>query len=228
VGEIPLDIQNKLLRVLQEKRYERVGGDVTRRANVRIVAATNRDLKKAVAAGRFREDLYYRLNVFPIQVPPLRERMDDIPLLAKHCVELSTRELKCAKPRLTRAAVTHLQSYDWPGNVRELRNVIERAVILARGGVLDFDLPITGQAAPPARPGPKTDSSAGNPAAQPKFLTEVEVELFERDNLLHALEAANWKISGPDSAAELMGLKPTTLLSRMTKWGLKRPEREPS
>jgi DNA-binding NtrC family response regulator len=225
VGEIPLDIQNKLLRVLQEKRYERVGGDVTRRANVRIVAATNRDLKKAVAAGRFREDLYYRLNVFPIQVPPLRERMDDIPLLAKHCVELSTRELKCAKPRLTRAAVTHLQSYDWPGNVRELRNVIERAVILARGGVLDFDLPITGQAAPPARPGPKTDSSAGNPAAQPRFLTEVEVELFERDNLLHALEAANWKISGPDSAAELMGLKPTTLLSRMTKWGLKRPER---
>ena len=104
VGEIPLDIQNKLLRVLQEKRYERVGDDRTRRANVRIVAATNRDLKKAAAAGKFREDLYYRLNVFPIQVPPLRERMDDIPLLAKHFVELSARELKCAKPRLTRAA----------------------------------------------------------------------------------------------------------------------------
>ena len=131
VGEIPLDIQNKLLRVLQEKRYERVGDDRTRRADVRIVAATNRDLKKAAAAGRFREDLYYRLNVFPIQVPPLRERMDDIPLLAKHFVELSARELKCAKPRLTRAAVTQLQSYDWPGNVRELRNVVERAVILA-------------------------------------------------------------------------------------------------
>ncbi len=227
VGEIPLDIQNKLLRVLQEKRYERVGGDVTRRANVRIVAATNRNLKKAVAAGRFREDLYYRLNVFPIQVPPLRERMDDIPLLAKHCVELSTRELKCAKPRLTRAAVTMLQSYDWPGNVRELRNVIERAVILARGGALDFDLPITGQAAPVAQPSPRADSSVGS-AGQPKFLTEVEVERFERDNLVAALEAANWKISGPDSAAELMGLKPTTLLSRMTKWGLKRPERAPS
>ena len=227
VGEIPLDIQNKLLRVLQEKRYERVGGDVTRRADVRIVAATNRDLKKAVAAGRFREDLYYRLNVFPIQVPPLRERMDDIPLLAKHFVELSAKELKCAKPRLTRAAVTQLQNYDWPGNVRELRNVIERAVILARGGALDFDLPITGQAAPVAQPSPRADSSAGS-AGQPKFLTEVEVERFERDNLLHALEAANWKISGPDSAAELMGLKPTTLLSRMTKWGLKRPERAPS
>ena len=148
---------------------------VTRRADVRIVAATNRDLKKAVAAGRFREDLYYRLNVFPIQVPPLRERMDDIPLLAKHFVELSTRELKCAKPRLTRAAVAKLQNYDWPGNVRELRNVIERAVILARGGALDFDLPITGQPAPAARPSPRADSSAGQPSAQPKFLTEAEL-----------------------------------------------------
>jgi transcriptional regulator with GAF, ATPase, and Fis domain len=222
VGEIPLDIQNKLLRILQEKRYERVGDDRTRRANVRIVAATNRDLKKAAAAGRFREDLFYRLNVFPIQVPPLRDRMDDIPLLAKHFVELSARELKCAKPRLTRAAVTRLQSYDWPGNVRELCNVVARSVILARGGALEFDLPISNQAAPAARPIPR---AAGNPA-QPKFLTEVEVERFERDNLVLALEAANWKISGRDSAAELLGVKPTTLLSRMTKWGLKRPERE--
>ncbi len=222
VGEIPLDIQNKLLRILQEKRYERVGDDRTRRADVRIVAATNRDLKKAVAAGRFREDLFYRLNVFPIQVPPLRDRMDDIPLLAKHFVDLSAKELKCAKPRLTRAAVTQLQSYDWPGNVRELRNVIERSVILARGGALEFDLPITGQAAPPAQPSPQ---AAGSPA-QPKFLTEVELERFVRDNLVLALEAANWKISGRDSTAELLGLKPTTLLSRMTKWGLKKPERE--
>jgi transcriptional regulator with GAF, ATPase, and Fis domain len=153
--------------------------------------------------------------------------MDDIPLLAKHFVEISAKELKCAKPRLTRAAVTKLQSYDWPGNVRELRNVVERAVILARGGVLEFDLPITGQAAPVARSSPRADSSAGS-AAQPKFLTEVELERFERDNLVQALEAANWKISGPDSAAELLGVKPTTLLSRMTKWGLKRPERGPS
>jgi DNA-binding NtrC family response regulator len=227
VGEIPLDIQNKLLRVLQEKRYERVGDDRTRRANVRILAATNRDLKKAAAAGRFREDLYYRLNVFPIQVPPLRERTDDIPLLARHFVELSAKDLKCAKPRLTQAAVARLQNYDWPGNVRELRNVIERAVILARGGVLEFDLPITGQAAPVARPNPPSASPAGS-VAQPKFLTEAEVERFERDNLVRALEAANWKISGRDSAAELLGVKPTTLLSRMTKWRLKRPESAPS
>jgi len=227
VGEIPLDIQNKLLRVLQEKRYERVGDDRTRRANVRILAATNRDLKKAAAAGRFRKDLYYRLNVFPIQVPPLRERTDDIPLLARHFVELSAKDLKCAKPRLTQAAVARLQNYDWPGNVRELRNVIERAVILARGGVLEFDLPITGQAAPVARPNPPSASPAGS-VAQPKFLTEAEVERFERDNLVRALEAANWKISGRDSAAELLGVKPTTLLSRMTKWRLKRPESAPS
>src|SRR5213593_712590 len=142
IGEVTLEMQSKLLRVLQEKRYERVGDDRTRQADVRIVAATNRDLKKETAAGRFREDLYYRLNVFPIHVVPLRKRMDDIPLLAKHFVELSAKELKCAKPRLTKAGTAKLQNYDWPGNVRELRNVIERAVILACGGSLDFDLPI--------------------------------------------------------------------------------------
>jgi len=224
VGEIPMDIQNKLLRVLQEKRYERVGDDRTRRANVRVVAATNRDLKKEVAAGRFREDLFYRLNVFPIQVPPLRERIDDIPLLAKHFVELSAKDLKCTKPRLTRAAIAKLQNYEWPGNIRELRNVIERAVILARGGGLDFDLPITGPSAPTARPSAQSDASTGS-AAQPQFLTEAELQRRERDNLVQVLEAANWKISGADGAAELLGVKPTTLLSRMDKWGLKKPER---
>ena len=120
-----------------------------------------------------------------------------------------------------------LQNYDWPGNVRELRNVIERAVILARGGALDFDLPLTGQSAPPAPPSPRPDSPAGS-AAQPKFLTEAEIERLERDNLVLGLEAANWKIKGPDGAAELLGVKPTTLISRMEKWGLKKPEREPS
>jgi transcriptional regulator with GAF, ATPase, and Fis domain len=217
VGEIPMDIQNKLLRVLQEKRYERVGEDRTRLADVRIIAATNRDLKKAVAAGKFREDLYYRLNVFPIQVMPLRERLDDIPSLAKHFIEHSARDLKCAKPRLTRAGIAKLQSYDWPGNVRELRNVIERAVILARGGALDFELPGTHQPMP-ARAVPPADT-----APQADFLTDAELQRRERDNLLLVLQKANWKIKGPDGAAELLGVKPTTLLSRMSKWGLKKP-----
>ena len=223
VGEIPLEIQNRLLRVLQEKRYERVGDDRTRHADVRIVAATNRDLKRAVAAGRFREDLYYRLNVFPIQVTPLRERMDDIPLLAKHFVELSARDLKCAVPRLTRAAAAKLQSYAWPGNVRELRNVIERAVILARGGTLDFDLPVTIRPVSPPRPSPAVQRGADS--AQPDFLTETELRRRERENLVVILEKANWKIKGPNGAAELLGVKPTTLLSRIAKWGLSRPVR---
>ena len=146
-----------------------------------------------------------------------------MPLLAKHFVELSTKELKCAKPRLTHAAVTKLQSYDWPGNVRELRNVIERAVILARGGVLEFDLPNTAPAAPPQRAtAPAADTTSAG------FLTEAELQRFERDNLLRALEAAHWKIGGHDGAAELLGVKPTTLLSRMDKWGLKKLDREAS
>ncbi len=218
VGEIPLDIQNKLLRVLQEKRYERVGDDRTRRADVRIIAATNRDLQQAVAAGRFREDLYYRLNVFPVQVPPLRERLDDIPSLAKHFVELSARDLKCVQPRLTLTAISKLQSYDWPGNVRELRNVIERAVILARGGTLDFDLPMASPPATPARSAPPADD-----AAQPEFLSEAELQRRERDNLWVILEKTNWKIKGPDGAAEILGVNPTTLISRIKKWGLKKP-----
>lgn len=218
IGEVPLDMQGKLLRILQEKRYERVGDDRTRQANVRIIAATNRDLKKATVAGRFREDLYYRLHVFPIHVAPLRERRDDIPLLAKHFVELSARELRCPKPRLTRAAVLQLQSYDWPGNVRELRNVIERAVILARGGALQFDLPGVpmGTSSKPTKAETPSQPSA-------KFLTEVEMLQHERENLLAVLEQADWKIKGPDGAAELLGIKPTTLLSRMKKMGLTRP-----
>jgi transcriptional regulator with GAF, ATPase, and Fis domain len=225
VGEVPLDTQNKLLRVLQEKRYERVGDDHTRHANVRIIAATNRDLKKAVAAGRFREDLYYRLNVFPIQVPPLRERKDDIPLLAKHFIDLSVRELRCPRPRLTLAGVARIEAYHWPGNVRELRNVIERAVILARGKVLEFDLPVTATTQPAgsiaARPGPQ-----GGAKSQPEFLTQAQLEQRERDNLLVVLEKANWKIKGPGGAAELLGVKPPTLLSRINRWGLKRPVAE--
>jgi transcriptional regulator with GAF, ATPase, and Fis domain len=221
IGEVPLEMQGKLLRVLQEKKYEPVGDDRTRQADVRIIGATNRDLKKAVAAGRFREDLYYRLHVFPILVAPLRERKDDIPLLAKHFVELSVRELKCIKPRLTRAAVVKLQNYDWPGNIRELRNVIERAVILARGGPVDFSLPASASSTAPPRSIPRPAPADGS---KPKleFLTETELEQRARENLLVILEKAHWKIKGPDGAAELLGVKPTTLLSRMKRMGFKR------
>ena len=218
IAEIPVELQAKLLRVLQEKRYERVGDDRTRQADVRIIAATNRDLKKEVAAGRFREDLYYRLYVFPIQVTPLKERMEDIPLLAKHFVDLSVKELRCPKPRLTRAAIAQLLSYDWPGNVRELRNVLQRAVILARGGPLHFDLPTT-HSAHSAAPSPP----AGREQAAAPFLTEAEMRRRDRENLLAVLANAGWKIKGPDGAAELLGIKPTTLLSRMKKMGLRRP-----
>ncbi len=218
IAEIPLELQSKLLRVLQEKRYERVGEDRTREADVRIIAATNRDLKKEVAAARFRKDLYYRLYVFPIQVTPLKERPEDIPLLAKHFVELSVKELRCPKPRLTRAGVAQLQSYDWPGNVRELRNVVQRAVILARGGALHFDLPVTQSS--PAQPA-RASTHGHKPG--PTFLTEAEMRRRERGNLLAVLEQAGWKVKGPDGAAELLGVKPTTLVSRMKKMGLSRP-----
>lgn len=227
IAEIPLEMQAKLLRVLQEKRYERVGDDRTRHADVRIIAATNRDLKRVVAAGRFREDLYYRLHVFPIQVTPLRERVDDIPLLAKHFIDLSVRDLKCTKPRLTKAGVAQLQSYHWPGNVRELRNVIERAVILARGGTLEFDLPVTTHSLSASRSASPVESQEGD-VPQSGFLTEAELQRRERENLLVILDKAHWKIKGPDGAAELLGVKPTTLLSRMNKWGIKKPAREVS
>jgi transcriptional regulator with GAF, ATPase, and Fis domain len=218
IGEIPLDMQGKLLRALQEKRYERVGEDRTRQADVRVIAATNRDLKKEVAVAHFREDLYYRLNVFPIQVVPLRERPEDIPLLAKHFVELSVKELRCTSPRLTRAGVTALQNYDWPGNVRELRNVIQRAVILARGGPLNFDLPVTGFSAGSISPRTKAGASADG-----EFLTEAETQRRDRENLLTVLTKTGWKIKGTVGAAELLGVKPTTLLARMKKMGLQRP-----
>src|SRR5213596_1076041 len=140
IGEIPLDLQSKLLRVLQEGQFERVGEDRTRTVDVRIIAATNRDLEAEVKAGRFRQDLYYRLSVFPIELPPLRERVEDILVLAQHFVAQSARKLGATVPRLTHANVKELQSYDWPGNVRELQNVIERAVIRSRNGRLDLGL----------------------------------------------------------------------------------------
>jgi DNA-binding NtrC family response regulator len=222
IGEVPLEMQGKLLRVLQEKRYERVGDDRTRQADVRIIAATNRELKQAVALGRFREDLYYRLHVFPIRVTTLKERKDDIPLLAEHFVELSVKELRCPKPRLTRAGITRLQHYDWPGNIRELRNVIERAVILARGGPLHFDLPVADSGPVRQSSLPHAGTLVGTGPVR-EFLTEAEMLHRERENLQAVLAKAGWRVKGVDGAAELLGVKPTTLLSRMKKMGLQRP-----
>src|ERR1700740_1556631 len=218
VGEIPLELQSKLLRVLQERSYERVGEEKTRRADVRIVAATNRDLKKEVAVGRFREDLYYRLNVFPLRVAALRERKEDIPLLAAHFVELLVKELSFPKPRLTRAAIETLQSYGWPGNIRELRNVIERAVLFAQGGPLVFDVPGAGTSFYLTSLEPRNVVQA-----EPEFLTESEMRRRERKNLFAVLQKAGWKVKGVSGAAELLGLNPTTLFARSEKLGLKRP-----
>jgi DNA-binding NtrC family response regulator len=215
VGEIPLALQGKLLRVLQEKCYERLGEDTTRHADVRIIAATNRDLDKEVAAARFREDLYYRLNVFPLKVAALRERKEDIPLLATHFVELLVKELSCPKPRLTQAGVEKLQAYDWPGNIRELRNVIERAIVFAQGGVLDFDLSPSRTDLISSRP-PDSDQP------EPEYLTEAELRRRERENLFAVLKKTGWKIKGVNGAAELLGVKPTTLIARIEKMGLKR------
>ena len=217
IGEIPLELQCKLLRVLQEKCYERVGEEITRFADVRIVAATNRNLANEVAAGRFRADLYYRLNVFPIKVAPLRDRKEDIPLLVPHFIEIAVKEFNCSRPRLTAAALQTLLPYDWPGNVRELRNIVERAVIVAKGDVLKFDVPVTcfNSSSLLSKRGDNLDLG---------YMTEAEVRRRERENIFTVLRKTGWKIKGIDGAAELLGIKPTTLVSRMEKMGLKRPD----
>ena len=217
VGEVPFALQSKFLRVLQEKQYERVGEEKTRTVDVRIIAASNRDLKKDAEENRFRQDFYYRLNVFPIEVPPLRERKEDIPILAAHFLKQAARRLRLPPPRFTEAHARLLQSYDWPGNVRELQNAIERALILAQRGALQFDLLEEDLGAPPPLPAP-----GANGGEQP-ILTEIEWYQRERENVHLALIKAGWRIHGEGGAAELLGLKPTTLLSRMKKMGLKRP-----
>ena len=209
VGEIPLELQSKFLRVLQEKQYERVGEDRTRTVDVRIIAATNRDLKKDVESGRFRQDLFYRLNVFPLEVPPLRKHPEDIPVLAAHFLMQASQKLKVPPAHLTRAHVEQLQNYAWPGNVRELQNCIERALILAQAQALRFDLPFSQSTA--------AESDQG-------VLKDNELRRRERANLMAALEKARWKIHGPGGAAEMLGLKPTTLISRAKKLGLSKPE----
>jgi transcriptional regulator with GAF, ATPase, and Fis domain len=208
VGEIPLELQSKLLRVLQEGEYERVGDERTHTVNARVIAATNRDLPREILAGRFREDLYYRLVVFPLTIPSLRERRDDIPLLANHFLRLACQRIARPRARLTNAQMEQLQRYDWLGNIRELQNVIERAVILSQGSELQLDALLSGS--PPRSP-------ARAPRIEPadEILTREQLKQRERDNILVALEKTNGKIYGAGGAAELLGLKATTLASRM-------------
>ncbi|MBX9709566.1 MAG: sigma 54-interacting transcriptional regulator [Xanthobacteraceae bacterium] len=209
VGEIPLELQGKLLRVLQEGNFERVGEERTRTVDVRVIAATNRDLKQEVQRGRFREDLYFRLNVFPIQSASLRERREDIPLLAQHFLMSESKALN-SELRLSEADVRKLSRYDWPGNVRELQNVIERAAILAQNGRLRIDLPETHAVV--------SDNRKGEP--RPAILTDEELRAQERANIAAALKACNNKVSGAGGAAELLAMKPTTLASRIKALGL--------
>lgn len=216
VGEIPLDLQSKLLRVLQEGTFERVGDEKTIRSDVRVIGATNRHLKHEVDSGKFREDLYYRLNVFPIVMPPLRERKEDIPALAGHFLKLAQKKFNRTGIELTRANIIALENYAWPGNIRELQNVIERAVIIAPTNRLVFDLPKTPKSRSIVPQSPTVRASG-------PVLTFDEIKQFERQNILHALSSANWKIFGKNGAAELLGIPPTTLTTRIQRMGLKKP-----
>ena len=210
VAEIPLELQSKLLRVLQEGEFERVGEDRTRQVNVRVIAATNRNLEQEVEAGRFRRDLYFRLNVFPLKVPPLRDRLDDILILATCFLEQAAKRMHSSTPILTQKNQQELTRYSWPGNVRELQNVIERAVILARGGPLHFGLP---EAA---------ISEAVKSAHTAGVSTRKQRLEIERQSIVEALAKTCGKIYGPDGAANLLGMRPTTLSSKIAALGIKR------
>lgn len=208
IGEIPLELQSKLLRVLQEGQFERVGEERTRKVDVRIIAATNRDLRQEVAAKNFREDLYFRLNVFPIQSPALRERPIDIAPLAAHFLKQTGKRLNMPGRRLRNSDIERLQRYSWPGNIRELQNVIERALITSIGVDLNLDLP--DEAATPTSTLPNADSQT--------ILTDAQIRDLERSNMQAALTAAKGKLFGKGGAAELLGMKPTTLASRLKRF----------
>ena len=211
IGELSLDLQAKLLRVLQEGEFEPVGSSRTRKIDVRIIAATNRNLQELIREGKFREDLYYRIHVFPITVPPLRERGEDLVLLAQSFAEKFAQKIGRKIKRLDTRALTRLKSYPWPGNVRELQNVIERAVITSSEGNLNLDR---------ALPEP-VHTELGPPAS--KILTSVEFEDMERQNFVRALELTGWRIAGKNGAAQMLNLKPSTLTSRMKALGIHRP-----
>jgi transcriptional regulator with GAF, ATPase, and Fis domain len=210
VGDIPLALQPKLLRVLQEQEFERLGSGRTHQVDVRLVAATHRDLESMVKRNEFRSDLYYRLNVFPVLLPPLRDRSTDIPALVAHFVEIFSRRMGKRIEKIPEETLTAFSAYSWPGNVRELQNLIERAVILANDGVLPNPLPSTG-------PEPITVPS-----------TQPTLKDSERALILRTLEAADWLIGGATGAAAKLGLKRTTLISKMKKLGISRPAPQPN
>jgi transcriptional regulator with GAF, ATPase, and Fis domain len=215
VGEIPLSLQGKLLRILQDGQYERVGEDRPRSVDVRVLAATNRELKKEVEAGRFRQDLFYRLSVFPIHLLPLRDRLEDVPILAEHFMrKMSWRDENSVPVHLTEENVRALQNYHYPGNVRELENIIERAGILTRCFLYKLTVQQILDAMLLSEQRKQFDSIAKEPSA-PAVMTYAEIRDLERNNLIAALQATSYKIYGPDGAASLLGVKPTTLASRI-------------
>ena len=219
VGEIPMSQQGKLLRALQEGEFERVGDDKTIKVDVRVVAATNRNLMDEIKADRFREDLFYRLSVFPVEVPPLRERLDDIAPLALHFLESICRELGREPLRMTNSQLSALKQQAWRGNIRELKNVIERAVISSTGDRLRLDLALSAT--------PSDSRSSIEPAAEEAgdFVTVAEFRELERANITAALQHAGWKTWGPNGAAELLGMKPSTLTYQMKTLGIVKPGR---
>jgi transcriptional regulator with GAF, ATPase, and Fis domain len=215
IGDLPVELQPKLLRVLQEGEYERVGTDGTRRVDVRVIAATNHDLASEVRERRFRQDLFYRLNVFPIELPPLRDRKGDIPELAAHMIASVSHRHRVPAPPLTSDDVDWLQRYAWPGNIRELQNVLERAVILSKGVRLRLDAALPEDASRLV----EVDAEAGVRRDDP-ILTDRECRARERANVVKALERCGGRIYGRDGAADLLGLNPTTLASRLRALGI--------
>jgi formate hydrogenlyase transcriptional activator len=225
VGDLPLELQPKLLRVLQEQEFERLGGNRTQRVDVRVVAATNADLSKLVAERAFRSDLYYRLNVFPIQIPALRERREDIPLLVRYFVQIFSRRLNKAVEYIPADAMDALVNYSWPGNVRELENLIERAVLLSPGKELRVPISELKSAAifNSTASADTSSSFASFPSPASSTSPISTLEEAERQHILRALKQTQWRIAGPKGAAKLLGIKRTTLQARMRKLNIRRP-----
>jgi formate hydrogenlyase transcriptional activator len=229
VGDIPIEIQPKLLRALQEREFERLGSTHTRKVNVRLVAATNRDLEKMIKEREFRSDLYYRLNVFPIRIPPLRERREDIPLLVSYFVERFAKQMQKKIDSIPAAVMKSLTEWDWPGNIRELENLIERAVILTRGRSLEAPLAEvqkTRTEAPPPGDLRKARQIAGERTNSPSDKTSIADEYArkQRDAIVRALTESKGRVGGPHGAAARLGTNRTTLLARMKKFGIDRRE----